>query len=238
VLGPSFKEVAERYTSSPAVISTLANKIISGGAGVWGNTHYMTAHPQLSKEQASTIVKYILSLIQQKSVDSLPATGSVMLQPLNSKQAGTYVLSATYTDMGNGVVPLTGKQQLVLRPPFIEGEDADIVSRINRGTNELGSIHNKSYFVLKAIDLKGISQVTYNYSSNNIGATLEVHIDSAKGAIISTLNYAATGDWNKYKQVTTAIQDPGGKHDLYFVFRKDTEPNHDMFALDWLRFGK
>ena len=238
VLGPAFIEVAQRYTSSPAVISTLANKIISGGAGVWGNTHYMTAHPQLSKEQASTIVKYILSLTQQKSVDSLPATGSVVLQPSNSKQAGTYVLSATYTDMGNGVVPLTGKQQLVLRPPFIEGEDADIVSRINRGTNELGSIHNKSYFVLKAIDLKGIRQVTYNYSSNNIGAILEVHIDSAKGAIISTLNYTATGDWNKYKQVTTAIQDPGGKHDLYFVFRKDTEPNHDMFALDWLRFGK
>jgi len=65
-----------------------------------------------------------------------------------------------------------------------------------------------------------------------------VHIDSPTGPVISTLDYKSTGSWRNYKQVTTVIKDPGGMHDLYFVFKKDTEPNHDMFSLDWLKFGK
>ena len=46
-------------------------------AQVYGAIHYMTAHPQLSKEDATTMVKYILSLTQQKTYDSLPAKGTM-----------------------------------------------------------------------------------------------------------------------------------------------------------------
>jgi len=235
VVGPAFTEIAKRYNGKPDEIPRIASKIITGGAGVWGN-HYMNAHPQLSKENAVRIVQYILSLADQKTYDSLPAKGTVPVKIQAGKKAGAYVLSAYYTDKGNGVVPLTALQQLVLRPATIEAEDADVLRRIERNDNYIGSIHNKSYFVLRNIDLKGIQQVTYNYSSEQIGATLEVHIDSLNGTVISTLNYQPTGDWAKFKQASTAIKDPGGKHDLYFVFKKDTEPNHDMFSLDWLSF--
>ncbi len=238
VLGPSFREVALRFGGKPGQTERIANKIIIGGAGVWGNTHYMTAHPQLSKDQATTIVKYILSLRHQKTQDSLPARGNVAIKLPEGKEAGTYVLSASYTDLGNGVVPLTGTQQMVLRSPTIEAEDADIINRMERNKDGLGRVENKSWFVLKAIDLKGIREITYNYSSREIGATLEVHVDSLKGAMISALNYEPTGDWNKFRQIITDIRDPGGKHDLYFVFKKETEPNQNIFYLDWLRFGK
>ena len=147
-------------------------------------------------------------------------------------------MTAAYTDGGNGVVPLTTSKQLVLKQPTIQAEDADVVNRINRNDKMLGSIHNKSYFVLKAIDLKDIKNIVYYYFSAKIDATLEVHIDLPKGPVISTLNYQQTGDWKKFKQASTTISDPGGIHDLYFVFKKDTEPNHDMFSLDWLRFEK
>src|SRR6202007_1098633 len=93
VLGPAFLDIDKRYESNPDVISKLASKIITGGTGVWGNTHYMTAHPQLSKENAATIVKYILSLTQQKTFDSLPAKGTVAIKPPAGKDAGSYVLS-------------------------------------------------------------------------------------------------------------------------------------------------
>lgn len=235
IVGPAFMAISERYRNKPNEVTRLANKIITGGSGAWGN-HYMNAHPQLSKDNAAIMVRYILSLTQQKTYDSLPAKGTVALKAPPGSAGGTWALSASYTDKGNGVVPLTGGTQLVLRPPTIQAEDADVLNRIQRNATELGSIHHKSYFVLKGIDLKGISKLTYYYSSAQIGATLEVHIDNPKGAVISTLNYASTGAWNKYKQVSTAIQDPGGVHDLYFVFRKDTEPNRDMFSLDWLRF--
>ncbi len=60
-IGPAYVEVAKRYESSPAVIDTLVSKIINGGAGNWG-TIAMTSHPTLSKEDATEMVKYILSL--------------------------------------------------------------------------------------------------------------------------------------------------------------------------------
>jgi cytochrome c len=56
--------------------------------------------------------------------------------------------------------------------------------------------------------------------------------------VISTVDYTKTGAWNKYKEITTAITDPGGRNDLYFVFKKDTAPNEDICSLDWLEFKK
>jgi cytochrome c len=59
--GPAYQDVAQRYPATPEVIDTLAGKIISGGSGRWGSIP-MTPHPQLSKEDATTMVKYVLSL--------------------------------------------------------------------------------------------------------------------------------------------------------------------------------
>ena len=62
VVGPSFKEIAEKYAGADdAMIDSLAGKVISGGAGNWGPTP-MTPHPNLSKEDARTVVKYVLLL--------------------------------------------------------------------------------------------------------------------------------------------------------------------------------
>lgn len=61
VIGPSYQEVAERYEESDSTINYLANKIIQGGSGNWGEVP-MTPHPQHSKEETEQMVKYILSL--------------------------------------------------------------------------------------------------------------------------------------------------------------------------------
>jgi cytochrome c len=37
----------------------LENKIINGGTGVWGQVP-MTPHPELSKEDVTALVKYIM----------------------------------------------------------------------------------------------------------------------------------------------------------------------------------
>jgi cytochrome c len=60
LVGPSFKDIAQKYANADqAMIDTLAGKIINGGAGNWGQVP-MTAHPTLSKEDAQTLVKYVL----------------------------------------------------------------------------------------------------------------------------------------------------------------------------------
>lgn len=61
VVGPAYRDVAKKYENTPANVDSLAGKIIHGGAGNWGQVP-MTPHPQLSKEDAQTMVKYILSL--------------------------------------------------------------------------------------------------------------------------------------------------------------------------------
>jgi len=61
VVGPAFDSVANRYTASPAVIDTLAKKVINGGSGKWG-TAAMTPHASLSMDDSREMIKYILSL--------------------------------------------------------------------------------------------------------------------------------------------------------------------------------
>ncbi len=59
LVGPSYQEVAAKYTD--ADIDKLADKIIKGGAGAWGDIP-MTPHAGLSPDNAKLMVKYILSL--------------------------------------------------------------------------------------------------------------------------------------------------------------------------------
>ena len=59
LVGPSYQDVAKKYTD--ADIDHLAQKVIDGGKGVWGDIP-MTPHAGLSKENAQKMVKYILSL--------------------------------------------------------------------------------------------------------------------------------------------------------------------------------
>ena len=60
-VGPAYVDVAERYPTTPEVTDQLVAKIIEGGAGSWGDVP-MTPHPDLSEEDARTMVSYILSL--------------------------------------------------------------------------------------------------------------------------------------------------------------------------------
>lgn len=59
LVGPAYQDVAKKYTD--ADIDHLAQKVIDGGKGVWGDVP-MTPHAGLSKENAQKMVKYILSL--------------------------------------------------------------------------------------------------------------------------------------------------------------------------------
>ena len=60
-IGPSFKQIAERYPLDDETVVTLSNKIIKGGAGIWG-TQVMSAHPELPVPDAHQMITYILRL--------------------------------------------------------------------------------------------------------------------------------------------------------------------------------
>ena len=60
--GPTYRDVANKYSGlSDTIVTHLAKKIITGGGGVWGEVP-MTPHPALSEDDAKAMVKYILLL--------------------------------------------------------------------------------------------------------------------------------------------------------------------------------
>jgi len=59
IVGPAFADIAAKYKSGDEEM--LAKKVISGGSGNWG-TVPMTAHPDLSIDDAKQMVKYVLSV--------------------------------------------------------------------------------------------------------------------------------------------------------------------------------
>lgn len=63
LVGPSFRNIANRYEGDPAATKTLAQKVISGGSGAWGQVP-MAPHANISAADAEEIVKWIL---EQKS---------------------------------------------------------------------------------------------------------------------------------------------------------------------------
>jgi cytochrome c len=235
-VGPSFMEVSKKYSSDKNAIGRLANKIITGGGGVWGD-HAMNAHPQLSKEDATEIVKYVLSISLQKQEVQLPQQGSTVLnEHAGSSEEGRYLLSASYTDKGGAITPLTSKDVLILRPSKVQAEDADAFFNVQKQDQRIRIINSGAYFMLQNIDLKDVQKLTYRYASVNKNATIAVHIDSVQGQVISTVDYKPTGSWDQYAEISTPVTDPGGKHNLYFVVVKNDTPNNRLGIIDWVRF--
>lgn len=61
IIGPSYAEVASKYESTEENHKLLAERVIAGSVGIWGEIP-MVPHPSLSQEDAEQMVKYILML--------------------------------------------------------------------------------------------------------------------------------------------------------------------------------
>jgi cytochrome c len=59
LLGPSFKDVAAKYTGQKDAAAKLQTKVMKGGGGNWGG--FMPANPQVSETEAKILVTWVLS---------------------------------------------------------------------------------------------------------------------------------------------------------------------------------
>jgi cytochrome c len=60
LVGPGFKEIAAKYAGQKDAVDKLAEKVIKGGAGVWGPVP-MPANAAVSEAEAKTLVAWVLS---------------------------------------------------------------------------------------------------------------------------------------------------------------------------------
>jgi cytochrome c len=195
-VGPSYNEVAVKYKGQN-VIDQLADKVIAGGMGVWGE-HAMSAHPSISKADAKQMVSYIMSLSEPKASNKIALKGELALaKPEGQKSTkGVFVVRATYLDKGNKkIAPVQSEKWVFLRAPQLDVEKADVTKGIlqlitpGRSTNMVGQNPHLGY---KGLDLTGISTIeiaaTAQARANAAGGVIEIHLDSPTGPVIGKTN--------------------------------------------------
>lgn len=241
-IGPSYREVAKRYQKERDVVSMLADKIINGGGGVWGE-QAMSAHPQIKKDDAKDIVRYIMSLANEKGPDKKAVKGEYIT--VAKQKEGSYIFTASYTDKGNANLgPQTSTTTVALRPAKVKAVQNDEVKdatnvELPTKSEVLAPVKNGSYAVYKDIDLTDISTLSfmvYAEPSRTVGGKIEVRLDSPTGALIGEVEVPD----NKVGVLNASIRRPDEKlHNVYLVFTttQSVPENKGLFGLEWIQFN-
>ncbi|HAK76846.1 MAG TPA: HHIP-like protein 1 [Runella sp.] len=238
-IGPAYMDVAKKYKGTGSE-SKLIRKIITGGGGVWGE-QAMSAHPQLKESEVADMVGYILSLADEKAANRKPIAGDYV--PVAQKKDGSYILTATYTDRGNGVIgPLTGSTSVALRSPSVKAVTADAKRDIFQfdmpkvGPAAVGT-KSGSYVAFKDIDMTGIESISptvFASTTQTVGGKLEARINSPTGPLLGEVEVKPGTAGPVNLPVRQPVQ---GMHTLYLVFVNPEAGQKALFALDKVQFG-
>jgi len=204
-IGPTYRDVANKYKGDNSALEKLTKKVISGGSGVWGETA-MAGHPQLSTADASEMVKYILNIANEKTkAKSLPVSGTYVAKaPASDKNKGVYIVRAAYEDQGaNGLPTLRSEQTFTLRNSKVDAHGFDNYSEVSKmafGGNNL-AIPSKSgsYMEMKGVDLNGVSELVLMVTApkaqlNAAGGKVEVRLGSPTGKLIGESIFLEASD--------------------------------------------
>jgi cytochrome c len=192
-VGPSFVQIAEKYKGVPAIVDTLASRIIRGSHGVWGTDNNMPAHPSISRHDARTIANFILST-NTPDPATLPIKGRFSFRvPNGDTGKGHYIIRAAYTDHGAGDVPShTVDSVLILRSPKLSPLNADVIEggALRDQLDEYVFLTAKpnSFIAYEDVDLTGVRKISFrpNWHLYDIypGGKIEVRLDSPDGELI------------------------------------------------------
>lgn len=239
-IGPAYIDVAKKYAKERNAVKMLAEKVIKGGGGVWGE-QAMAAHPQLKQQEAEDMIKYVLSLGKENKVKSEPLTGAYVAE--SKAKPGSYVFTASYTDKGNGAIgPLTGSKTIALRPAKMQATNFDsgkeyMKYKLPTGSEVVVATADGGYVAYDNIDLTGISKLKagiFTAQGMTVGGTLEVHADSPTGPKLGSvaISDATMGE------VEIPIQVPADRRqrDLYLVFKNPKAGGKPLYSIDWVEF--
>lgn len=233
-IGPSFMQVAQKYSKDPNAVTYLSQKVIKGGGGVWGET-VMAAHPNLPESDVQQMVQWVLSLSNQSAIKkSLPQNGNIV-PPVNTKPGAALILSASYTDKGgNNIKALTGRNTAVLSSNtvmFKGTEKTNGFTSFNyNGSNIMIFPKTEGWFAVDGIDLTGVNSVTMIAGWQDppkYGFDFELRLDAPDGKALGKASL--TPPANKKQQfapVTLKLQPvtDGQFHTIYIVC-KPKDPN-------------
>ena len=150
-----------------------------------------------------------------------------------------YVFGVNYTDSGG----LQSFDQIQLHPKRKEAEyfdDSNSVSVIDNsdlegGGSEAIRVNRNGYISFDGRNLQNITGVKYRVASPNSNGRIELRTGSPTGTILAITSVPNTGGTTNWVDVETNFTDPGGKNDLYFVFKNDGV-SQAIFDLNYIEF--
>lgn len=233
LVGPSFADIARKYAGEAASLTALAQKVVTGGAGVWGQLA-MPPNPFVNETEATTILKYVLSLADPAG-PRLPLAGEFTPKlPENDPGRGAILVRAVYTDQGDELAtPLTGESLRVLRSPVLPVTEAAVREGAEPAERGGSQVHSGSLVVFRQVDLTGVRQVEILASAftnqQQPGGTVEVRLDSATGPLLGTAKveprqFSFGGGGRRGRGpagIPVAIPETNGRNDLFLVFRNE-----------------
>lgn len=112
LIGPSFEDIANKYSSTQANKEYLAKKISQGSKGVWSD-EIMPAQPEMKKEDVILILDWVFKNSQDPNYTFYSGTEGAFKtreQPSNNLEKDVYVLHAQYIDNGLNNYPRSSKK--------------------------------------------------------------------------------------------------------------------------------
>lgn len=245
-VGPSYQEISDRYRGDTQAISVLVDKVIRGSSGTWGN-RIMSAHPQLSQEDVTKMVQYILGFGDEAPENRVSTKGTYM-----PESGDDLLFSVSYRDEGGEVIEsLTARSQFVIRNaqmPAVRCDDYHQATKFN--SEEVRFTASGGYIAFRNIDLENIDALTVLMSIYKVNASLEVRTGSPDGAVIGKLEIeptytenravgATVGDANR-TEFTIPLGATSGRHDVYVIFNVASGEQYTSGTsmMEWVRFEK
>jgi cytochrome c len=117
LLGPSFFDINEKYSSDKTAKNILVKHVLEGSTGIWGKG-VMPSHPEISKDIAANMVQWILDKAGDRNVSYYSGTeGALRLTAPSATNKGAFILTASYKDHNTTDDPkngLTGAETIVI----------------------------------------------------------------------------------------------------------------------------
>jgi len=244
-IGPSYKEMAERYKNDHEAMKFLPEKILKGGAGNWGEVA-MAAHPDLPLSDAQEIVTWILSLANDDvKEESMPMNGSfVPSDKFQLTPDGNIVISASYADKGfDQIPPLTNAKNYILLNPSLNFEVSETstgVTSMDYGGRQIKLINaDSSWIKFSNISLKDVQSVKVKYAMEGVigkGWKLQLHLDEPKGKLLSEQVLNGKKAREPLETDLNLKQNPNENEllDVYFLFsRINSEAKGSIGAIEF-----
>jgi cytochrome c551/c552 len=242
-IGPSYTQVANKYANDNKAQQYLANKIIKGGSGVWGEVA-MAAHPDLKQADVQKIVTYIMSLGKTAAAKSLPPQGTITPSAGDLSGGKLMQISASYTDRGGAKIkPLTGYNSIVLRSPQLgmqENKGLNNASVMEFGGNRYAILGEGSsgWVEFEPLNLGAVRQVQIAYGMQEAldkGYTLELRADAPTGDLLGTTDVPAGGKPG-FNSVNMPFSFSGNKPRKLFLVIRRKEGESKMMAVSTMKF--